>query len=43
MNEKCKCTFPGAIQVKKRPDIQYWRQIRHNTPTWKKWMNWCML
>jgi len=40
MNEKHKSTSPSTIQVKKLAnDNQYWREIRCNKPTWKRWMN----
>jgi hypothetical protein len=35
ISEKCKSTSPSAIQMKNL----YWREIRRNKPTWKRWTN----
>jgi hypothetical protein len=40
MSKKHKSTSPSAIQIKKFvKDNPYWREIRHNTPTLKRWTN----
>jgi len=40
MSEKCKYAQPSAVEAKNRwKDGQYWREIRSNKQTWKRWMN----
>jgi len=38
MREKRKSTSPSATQVKKmEKDNRYWKEIKRNTPIWKRW------
>jgi len=39
LSEECKSPWPSEIQVKGQWKNQYWREIRHNNLTWKRWTN----
>jgi len=41
LREERNCAPPSAIRVKNRRKTseQYWREIRRNKPTWKRWTN----